>query len=297
MKAARAVEAAADPAAKLTAAEAYVKSFPKGQLRQGVADHIASQISSVKDQNQKMDLVKRFQTVFNAEAEAKTIRPVLLEAYIGLKQIDEAFSNGSAYLLKSPDDVAVLTTLALAGVDQATKHQNPKYVADAAQYGAKAIALLEGPKPATMSDEEFASYQKNLGPLYQQMAIVSLMKREANKAQSQLEKSQKLNPSEPFTYYLLGSIANDDYTRAAQTYKEMPAGQQRDDMLKQAMGFMDRVIDYYAHAVGLAEGKAEYQQFHDQLLQDLTSYYKFRHNNSLEGMQKMIDGYKQAANP
>ena len=297
VKAARAVESAADAAAKLTAGEEFVKSFPKGQLRQGVAEHIASQISSVKDQAQKMALVKKFQTVFNTESEARAIRPVLIEAYIGLNQIDEAFSNGASYLAKNPDDVAVLTTLALAAIDQATKHNNPKYVNEGGQYGTKAIALLEAPKPAGMSDEEWGGYQKNLPPLYQQMAIVSLMNKETSKAQSQLEKSQKLNPSDPFTYYLLGSIADDEYTRAAQTIKNMPEGKQRDDLLKQAMGLMDKVIDYYAHAVGLSEGKPDYQKFHDQLLQYLASYYKYRHNNSVDGMQKMIDGYKPAVTP
>jgi hypothetical protein len=92
---------------------------------------------------------------------------------------------------------------------------------------------------------------------------------------------------------LLGSITNDEYQKLALAYKSMSEGKERDDMLVKINVLMDKVIDYYAHGVGLSEGKPQYQNFHDQLLQDLASYYRYRHKNSTDGLQELINNYKQ----
>jgi hypothetical protein len=56
---------------------------------------------------------------------------------------------------------------------------------------------------------------------------------------------------------------------------------------------MDEVIEMWAQAVGLAEGEALYQQLHDQLIQDLQAYYKYRHGGSTDGLQQLIGKYKK----
>ena len=53
----------------------------------------------------------------------------------------------------------------------------------------------------------------------------------------------------------------------------------------------------YARAIALSEGNAALAQVRQQYLQDLESYYKYRHNNSTEGMQQLIDKYKVAPKP
>ena len=47
----------------------------------------------------------------------------------------------------------------------------------------------------------------------------------------------------------------------------------------------------------VTEGNARYEQVRRQFLQDLESYYKYRHNGSTEGMQQLIVKYKSAAKP
>ena len=83
----------------------------------------------------------------------------------------------------------------------------------------------------------------------------------------------------------------------AQTYQQMPASQQKGDMLKRINEQLDKTIDAYAHAVGLSTGRPEYQQLQTQALQNLTPYYKYRHNQSIEGLQPLIDKYKIPAKP
>ncbi|MFY9570573.1 MAG: hypothetical protein WAV20_04110, partial [Blastocatellia bacterium] len=107
------------------------------------------------------------------------------------------------------------------------------------------------------------------------------------------DKARSLNETDPFTYVLLGTMLNDDYQQLAQQHKALSAGPMKDTVLTQAHGKLDEVIDMYTHAIGLAEGNPAYQQLHDQLLQDLQAYYKYRHNGSLDGLQQLIDKYKK----
>jgi hypothetical protein len=296
-KAVKAIEATPDVAAKLAAAEAFVKKSPKSPARQQIVDYIVDQIVAVSDPNQKLSLVQKFQTVFTAAGEVNAIKPVEIDADIALNKFDEAFAVGAAVLVKNPEDLQVLITLAITGTEQ-VKKQNTKYANDAGQYGTKAILLLEADKkPAGLDELAWGRFKGMLPQLYQEMAIISFTKQDWGGATSKVEMAIKLNPADPFNYVLHGSLVNDEYQRVALNHKNMPDGKAKDDMLRQATGLLDRIIDDYARAIALSEGKAQYKQLHDQLLPDLTSYYKYRHNNSTDGMQKLIDGYKVPATP
>jgi hypothetical protein len=94
------------------------------------------------------------------------------------------------------------------------------------------------------------------------------------------------------SFALLGMVINNDYLKLATSYKAMPEGKDKEATLKKIEGLMDEIIDAYAHAVALAIGKPEHQAMMQQLTVDLTSYYKFRHNQSTDGLQALIDKYK-----
>ena len=87
-------------------------------------------------------------------------------------------------------------------------------------------------------------------------------------------------------------VINSDYLKAATDYKSMPESAEKPAALKRVEGLIDQIIDAYAHAVALGSGKPEHQAMMQQLTTDLTDYYKFRHNNSTEGLQQLIDKYK-----
>ena len=297
MKAAKAVEAAPDLNAKVASAQDFVKKYPKSLARKQVADYLAIQIAKAKDANEELTLLQKFQTVFTEEAEVKTIKPIMVDAYLRLNRFDDAFSEGASFLAKNPEEIRILVDLAIAGTEQA-KQRNPKFATQSRQYGTKAIELIEADKkPADMDAEGWASFKPMLPQLYQEMAIIALLQQNTAESQSNLEKAMKLNPSDPFNYVLLGSITNDEYQRVAQSHKGMSDGKSKDDMFKKATELLDKVIDTYAHAVALSEGKSGYEQLHSQVLQDLTAYYKYRHNNSTEGLQQLIDKYKMPAKP
>lgn len=290
-KAAKAVEVAQDVDAKFASAEAFVKKYPASKARPQLAQYLANQVLGVTDPNQKLAVSQKYLALFTEPMEAKLVTPALIDAYVQLKRFDEAFDSGASYLANDGEDVHLRVLLALAGTDLA-RSQNVKHVKESRQYGAKAIELIEADKkPAYMDNENWVKQKAILPILYQQMGILSLVERNTSEAEVKLEKAAKLDPNDPFNYALLGGITNNDYQTLALNLRSMPDSKSKDDLLQRANLILDKVIEQYARAVALATGKPQYQTLHDQVLQDLTTYYKYRHKNSDEGLQKYIDGY------
>ena len=296
-KAANVVRAAPDTTAKLAAAAVLIKKYPKSTVRKQVADYISDQVHDEKDPNQKLAYAQKALAIFTEPSEVSDLKSALIDVYIKLNRFDEAFSEGASLLAKDPDDIQILINLAIVGTEQG-KQQNAKFIPQASQYGAKAIELIEADKmPANLDAVSWGRYKAMLAQLYQEMGIISFMQQDPVAAASKLEKASKLNPADPFNYLLLANIANNEYLQVAKTHKDLPDGKAKDDLLQKANGLIDKMIDLNAHAVALSEGKAPYQQLHDRALEDLSFYYKYRHKNSTDGMQKLIDGYKLPASP
>jgi len=291
-KAAKAIELAADANAKMAAAEAFIKKYPKSSLRPQVANYISDLVFGEKDNGQKVMLAQKALSIFTTDAEANAFRPALIDAYIKLERFDEAFTEGATVLAKNPENIQILTNLAIVGTEEAKKGKG-QHVPQTVRYGSKAIELIEADKkPAEMDMELWGKYKAMLPQVYQEMGIISMMQQNAADAQIKVGKAAQLNPSDPLNYVILSSIANDEYMTVAETYKNTPEGNAKKELLAKANALMDKVIDYYAHALALSEGKPQYQRVHDQTLEDITPYYKYRHGGSTDGLQKLIDGYK-----
>ena len=297
-KAAQAIAAATDDAAKLKAATDFVKKYPKSALRPQVAHGLASHISSVKDATQKATLAHSYSELFKEASEQEMIVPVEIEALAAAKRPDDAFAVGTAHLAKNPDSLAVLVQLVATGADEA-KNKNGKFVPQSIQYGAHAIEIIEGnKKPADVDDAGWTSYHTTVLPsLYQSMGLLNLIAGDRAKAKASYVKATELAPSEPFNLIMLAGIALDEYQSEAKRYQIMPSGAGRDEALKKAQALLDAVIDAYAHAIAVSEGNTTYQAVRQQYLQDFETYYKYRHNNSTAGMQALIDKYKPAPKP
>jgi hypothetical protein len=291
-KAAKAVEAARDINAKFVAAEEFMKKHAASKARPQVAQYLASQVFGVTDATQRLALAQKYVALFTDPTEAKLVKPALIDAYVQLNRFDEAFESGASYLANDAEDVQVRVLLAIAGAELA-RGQNVKHIKASREYGVKAIELLEADKKsATMDNDSWLKQKAMLPTLYQQMGVISLIEQKPTEAQANLEKAAKLNPADPFNYALLGSITNSEYQSLAQTVSGLPDGKSKTDMLQKANALLDKVIEQYARAAALATGKPEYQPLRDQVMVDLTTYYKYRHNKSDEGLQKYIEGYK-----
>ena len=288
------IKEAPDIAAKLTAAGEFIKKYPKSTARASVVTYIAGEIEKLPDDSQRSAQLESMLVVFKEPADLGVIEPILINRYFQAKRPDDAFRVVASYIAVAPDDVGVLTQAAIEGGEQA-KRNNPKFVQQSRQYGNKAIELIEaGKKPTTYDDARWNEYRTRWLPiLYQSLGMVSLMTGDKSDARSKLDKSLALSPSDPFTYVLIGSLYNDEYQQLAEQHKTLTAGPLKDSVLKQAHEKLDLVIDMYAHAVALSEGRPEYGPLHDRLFQDLESYYKYRHAGATDGLQQLIDKYKK----
>jgi tetratricopeptide (TPR) repeat protein len=288
------VESSPDVASKLVAAGEFVKKYPKSMLRSRVVGYLAQEANKIQDGTQRITQLESMLTVFKEPSDADVINPILVDAYFKASRVDDGFRVAAVYLAKNPNDLAVLTQAAIEGVEQAKKN-NPKFVQSSLQFGGKAIEIIEsGKKPDTFDDARWAEYRTRWLPtLYRSLGMLSVMTGNKVEARAKLDKAVSLDPAEPFSYVLLGTMVNEEYQQLAQQYKTLSAGPLKDTVLTQAHAKLDGVIDLYAHAVGLAEGNASYQQLHDQLFEDLQAYYKYRHNGSADGLQQLIDKYKK----
>lgn len=286
---------APDAAAKLAAAEQFVKKYPKSQLRPLIVERLAVIAFSPTDIAQKIAHVERLISLFPEAGENVLVAPYLVDAYVAAQRFDDAFRVGGAWLAKNPNDVRVLTVLSFHAINLAQRN-NPKFVAQGQPYGLKAIELLEaGTKPADMTDEQFREFKNSWLPqLYQTQGLVSLVSGNTSDALAKLQKAVGLNPSDPVTHYLMGTVRNEEYVKLATQIKTMSAEAQKKEIPK-VNALLDEIIDHYAHTVALAEGMKEHEQLRAQVVNDMTSYYKYRHNGSTDGLQQLIDKYKKPA--
>ena len=279
-----AIKLATNPTTKLAAAEDFVTKFPKSNARLGVAEAIAAEIQKIKNGAVALALLERAQAVFTTTQEQEILKPVKLTAYVLGDRPDEAFALAGEILAKNPDNVEVLMRMTQLGAEEARK-RNRKYADVSLQYGLEAIALIE-------ADKEQANV-KDLGSLYQQTAILYLAAGNTQEAKVRLEKATVLSPQDPGNFALLARVINADYVSQVSAYESMPEGKAKQDAAKALEASLDQMVENYARAAGLATGRAEYQTLMQQVIPDLTVYYKKRNGGSIKGLQELIKRYTQ----
>lgn len=289
-----AVKLATNPTTKLTAAEDFVAKFPNSTARVSVAEVIAGEILKIKNGTVALALLERAHAIFTSEKEREVLKPAALEAYVLGNKPDDAFALAAEMLAKNPDDIQVLTRMTQVGTEETSK-KNRKYANTSLQYGLKAIALIEGStKPANLTNEVWTEQRGKLDRLYQQTAILYLAAGNAQEAKTRLTKASTLSPQEPSNYALLARVINADYLAQKEAYEAMKDVKSKQEAQKKLEALLDSMIDAYARAVGLATGRVEYQTLLQSVIPDLTIYYKARHNQSIKGLQELVNRYRTA---
>lgn len=290
----RAVSLATNPTTKVTAAEDFIAKFPNSPARLSVAEVIAGEIRKIKNSTVALALLERAQAIFTSESEREIFKPLALEIYAAGNRPDDAFVLAAEMLAKNPDDIQLLIRMTQTGSGEVRK-KNRKHADVALHYGLKAIALLEGNKrPASFSDEAWALQKGSLGQLYQQTAILYLAAGNTPEARARLAKASMLSPQDPSNFALLARVINADYLVQMNAYEVMAEGKAKQEAKKALEAVLDSMIDTYARAAGLATGRVEYQTLLQQVIPDLTAYYKHRNNQSIKGLQELINRYRPA---
>jgi len=226
-----------------------------------------------------------------AAAAGQSSIPGAVDDYIKAGSFDNAFSLADTWLQKNPDDVQLLSLLSLAAAGQA-RSDPAKFAAPAKTYGDRAIAVIEsGRRPSGLDDAQWAEYPSRWLPqLHLRLGMVAQKAGQLEDAQARFRKAATLDAKDPYPWYFLGQTHFTEYERINAGSRKLD-GQAKSDAVGKAFAQLDRVIESYARALGLCEGKDALRELRDPLLQDLRKIYEFR-NGSRNGFDELLARYR-----
>ena len=260
------------------------------------------------EQNKAYDLAQKY-LACPAEAGEESIRNYLKNTFVAVidkarrtprvtelvyekKDYAKAFELGKQVLSDEPDNVKVLMDLAYAGY-LAHSARVETLNADSLIYAKKAIQLIQSggvPEswvPYTNKDDALSYLNNTIGMLTiginPSEALPYLLKA------AQLEGKLK---KQAITYGYIGdAYQSGPYDKLSTEYK-IYAGKDETPESKLALEninqVIDRMIDAYARAVALSGSDPANQASKKAWLDTLTTWYKFRHNQSDVGLTDLI---------
>ena len=250
-----------------------------------------------KDKDQYIDYLQKWITVYERD-ERKQNLPILINE----KKFSEAYATGAKILSDEPDYLRAQIDLGYAGYIAAS-NKNESFNTAALDYARKAIQAIESGKqpsewaPFKGKDDTLAYLNYAVGFLTLKttpdQAIDSLLK--AARYESDIKKT-------PSTYYFLAAAyESGPYKTLSAAYQTQFAGKPETPESKAALEklgtVMDRIVDAYARAIATAGTDPKTEQSRKEWMTQMSTYYKFRHENSDAGMKEFIDTVLQKPLP
>ena len=244
---------------------------------------------AVAGEEQITTYLKNFTTLYEKASRKDQVSDLVYNK----KDYPKAFEVGKAVLADEPENVKVMLDLAYAGYAAATA-KNDSFTTDAINYAKRAMQLIEagkGPEnwtPYSGKDEALAYLNNTIGLLTVQKnpseGLPYLIK--AANFESKLKKL-------PFTYgTIAGAYEAGEYAKLSAEYKACCEGKDETPQSKLALEninqVIDRMIDAYARAVALAGNDAANQAAKKEWMESLSTWYKYRHNQTDAGLNEMI---------
>lgn len=226
------------------------------------------------------------------EAREKNARKAEVGKLVEAKKFNEAFALGKQILAAEPEDLSTLYSLAMGGL-VATTSGNKAFNADASNYAKKAIQLLEGGKSTLSASDK----DKTLGQLYSALGVLNFDTAPGQAANAFFKAVQYENlKKDPQTYALLaGAIQKSEYDPLQKEFEsrfptpEAKASPEAKAATDRVNAVVDRMIDALARAVALATDP-KFAQAKTEWMQNLTQFYKYRHEGSDAGLNELIAG-------
>ncbi|HET6980454.1 MAG TPA: hypothetical protein VFI24_29240 [Pyrinomonadaceae bacterium] len=211
------------------------------------------------------------------------------------KKYPEAYALGKEILAAQPENLKVMIDLGANGYLVGPLN-NASLSAEALGHARAALAALDAGKtvedwkPLTGKDVAVAYLNYSIGALTLQSEPANALKFLIKAAQFEtpLKKS-------PYTYaYIAGAYETGPYAKMSEEYKTLYSGKDETPesklMLANINQLIDRMIDGYARAVALAGADTSFAQPKAVWNESLTTWYKYRNNNQVTGLDQMIAG-------
>ena len=267
-------KSAADYRTAMDLAKAYLEKYPSGQYASYLKDKWIPQVLGF---------------LFNEELKKKNTQGMIEIANEALKV--------------SPDNLDYLYLLAvnIRANELFANPPNYSHAAEAADFTQRSIKLIEaGKKPTGVQNWK---QNEALAYLYQTLAIIEEKNKNMDKALEYHAKAGTLEPTNAAHFLACGRIHQDRYLKAVEKYQAVPEAEKTapepkpevkaalEDVNKTA----DAVIDCWARFLGMTATKNDFGAVRGQVEKALVDLYKYRHPESPDGLQKLIDHYRSGA--
>jgi len=217
------------------------------------------------------------------------------------KNSNDMISLGREALEKDPENLDYLYLLAvnLRANEISAATPNYAHASEAADFSQRAIKLIEAGKVPAVVDKAKWNQNQQLAYLYQTLAIISEQKKETDKALELYAKAATLDGTNVINYFSCGRLHQEKYLASVQKYQAFPEADRTADPAKpevkaaldEANKHADMVIDCWARFVALTPTKTTTR---DQVEKVITDLYKYRHPESPDGLQKLIEQYRSS---
>ena len=250
-----------------------------------------------KDKDQYTDYLTKWAAAYERD-ERKRNLPI----YINEKKFTEAYSTGAKILADEPNYLRAQIDLGYAGY-LAASGKNEQFNSQALDYARTAIQAIESGKSPT----EWAPFKGKDDTLaYLNYAVGYLnLKTSPDSSIDYLIKAAGYESDikrTPSTYYFLAvAYESGPYKTLSAAYQreyaDKPETPQSKAALEKLNVVIDRIIDAYARAIAAAGTDPKTQQSRTEWTAQMTTYYKFRHNNSDAGLTDYISSALQRPLP
>ena len=262
--------------------------------------------NAAKDYPKAMELAKAYLEKFPNGKNAKylkdtwipPIRAQLLNKAVQEKNIPEIIRLGKEAMAANPDNLDFPIFLA---TQLRTLDTNFQYSSDTVEFSQAAIRLIEAGKTPSKAD----GYDKNktLAYFHDTLATIDERNKNTDKAIEHFHQAATLDPTSARYFFNCGRLHQDRYVAAAQKYQgfsqeDRTAADPKPEVkaaLESVNKEADAVINCWARFMAL---KSDYSEdTRKKVMTALTDLYKYRHNDSTEGLQKLIDDNKTSPTP
>jgi tetratricopeptide (TPR) repeat protein len=265
----------------LTLAKEYLAKHPQGQQ----AEFLTSWVAGARG------------ALFNEAIQKKD-----MAALVGL---------GKERLAEDPNDLAYLLSLSM----QLRRHElfasPPVFThgAEAADFGQRAIALIEAGKTPPGVDPAKWSKNDTVSWLYQNVAAVRYKDGQKDEALAAFTKASALDPDNAtlvaYNDLYCGLIHKDRYDDAARRFQALPEAERTaaeaspavKAALEEVNQHADDAIKSWARFVALAEAKGILAATREQIAKTLGDLWTYRNPEDPDGLKKLIDSLRPGGAP
>lgn len=211
------------------------------------------------------------------------------------KKYAAAFGVGKQVLASEPDNLRTIINLASAGY-LASNAGDASSNAETLEFARRATAMLEqGAQPSDW--KPFTGRPDALAYLHfitGELILKETPAESINYFRKAIASEGAIKQTPVIYSRLAAAYVASQYEPQSREFAARFSGKEATAESKAALeeinATVDRIIDAYARAVALSDADAQYREARSRWMQELTRFYKFRNNDSTDGLEAYIAG-------